>query len=234
MAPLIKFAVGVAGTALIATMAYKLGRSSLLSDLGSRSAMVMVANGITDGRARWTTDNGWTWRIARLSGTADAATQRRTRDAVAGLAGISDATWDDLPNAAALSGAATYKDVAACRARIETIIKHRPINFEPYGATPEPSARPLFDAIAQTLLACPSARIHITGHAHTAGTSAVNMALSRARAEAVAMALTTRGIRAESLSTAASDQKEPPNTAAGDETHARDHCITFTLQESAP
>lgn len=201
MAPLIKLAVGVAGTALVADAAYRLVRSPLLSDLGSRSAHVMAANGITDGRVNWVTGNGWTWRVARLSGTADAATRVRTRDAVAALAGVNDAVWEDeiIAETGDASAIATI-GIAECQARIDAVIADQPIAFELTNATPETTARQSLDAIAQTLQTCAGTRVGISVTTSASGSDAINMALSRARAEAVAAALVARGIAPATLS----------------------------------
>ena len=195
MSPLIKLAVGAAGTVLIAQTAYQLVRSPVLSDLGTRSAEVMAANGITDGRANWVTDNGWTWRVARLSGTADAATRARTRDAVAALRGVNDAVWDDEADGQSPAIVpVSMSSIKACQTRVDAIITDYPIDFEPSNATPDPAARQLLDAVAQVLATCSGARVAITVQTGTAGAAAVNMALSQARADAIRAALVERGI----------------------------------------
>ncbi|MBC7505726.1 MAG: OmpA family protein [Sandarakinorhabdus sp.] len=200
MAPLVKLAVGVAGTALIANMAYRLVRSPLLSDLGSRSAEVMAANGITDGRANWVSDTGWTWRVARLSGTADAMTRRRTRDAVAALPGVANAGWEDEVSAGG-GGAAPVNtvDIAACQAHIDALGTENAIDFGPNSATPAPAARAMLDGVAQILAKCPGVHVSIAVQTGTIGAAAVNMALSQARADALATALADRGVSAASL-----------------------------------
>lgn len=201
MTPLIKLAVGIAGTALIADAAYRLVRSPLLSDLGSRTAAVMAANGITDGRANWVTDNGWTWRIARLSGTADAATRIRTQQAVAALVGVADAGWEQKSPGKTVA-VLSHRDIAACQARLDTLVTTRQLGFEPQNATLLPASQRLLDAIAQTLQTCPGAHVGITDHTITTGSAAANLALSQARAAVLVTALVDRGISAAALSAA--------------------------------
>ena len=231
MAPLIKLAVGVAGTALIANMAYRLVRSPLLSDLGSRSAGVMAASGITDGRVNWVSDNGWTWRVARLSGTADAATRVRTRDAVAALTGVHDAEWEDQPGTSAALPVIDVgrADISACQARIDAITADHPIEFEPRNATPDAAARQLLDAVAQTLQTCPGARIAITVHTGLGGAQAIVMALSQARAEAVARALAERGINPAALFATGKGGSEPLVAATEAGVDSRNNRVVFRI-----
>lgn len=230
MAPLIKLAVGIAGTALIANGAYKLARSPLLSDLGSRVAAIMVANGITDGRARWVSNSGWTWRIARLSGTADAATRARTSTAVAALDGVIRAEWDGAAqNEIAGPAATAVGDLAACQIRVDAIVASEPIDFIINTATPSRAAQRPLDAIAQTLATCPDATITVTGDTDIAGTAAINMALSAARAEAVVAALAKRGIPRAALSGRGKGGTEPLEISEGEAANARDRRMTFRI-----
>lgn len=208
MSPLIKLAVGAVGTVLIAQIAYKLVRSPVLSDLGTRSAEVMAANGITDGRANWVTDNGWTWRVARLSGTADVATRARTRDAVAALRGVNDAVWDDDVAAPPALAVGVATDIRACQVRIDAATTEAAIAFEPGNATPDRDAWPVLDAVAQALATCPGAHVVITARTGPAGGAAVNMALSQARAQAVVTALGERGIPVTALTAVGNGEAE--------------------------
>ncbi|NJC08367.1 OmpA family protein [Polymorphobacter fuscus] len=192
MAPLVKLVVGVAGTALLASAAYRLVRSPLLSDLGSRTAAVMAANGITDGRAAWVTDDGWTWRIARLSGTADAATRARTLAAVADLPGVGRAVWEDAPAAAPRAPVRTTIDT--CQAQVSALLAAQPIAFAAGDPRPAAAADATLAAVARILSTCAGNRVTVTGATPVTGTAASNLALSQARAEAVAVALADRGI----------------------------------------
>lgn len=92
---LAKLATGIAASGLVATVAHRWQAQSLFADLGRPVAAAMLAHGVRDGSVRWTTDNGWTWRIARLSGTADAATRAAVLAEVRRTPGIHDAIWQD-------------------------------------------------------------------------------------------------------------------------------------------
>lgn len=206
----LKLVTGVAGTSLLAAMAWQVARAPLLSDLGVRTAEVMMANGITDGRAQWQTPGGWTWRVARLSGTADAATRERTRIAVAALSGVNDAQWvvADTAQLAAPTvtvDAADRLDLAVCQKRIDMLLDAEAIGFEANNATITVAAARQVDALAQTLQRCPEARAAITDRSPSAGGNAIAQALSQARADAVASALAERGVdpaRVTSIGTA--------------------------------
>jgi outer membrane protein OmpA-like peptidoglycan-associated protein len=195
----LKLVTGVAGTSLLAAMAWQVARAPLLSDLGVRTAEVMMENGITDGRVQWQTPGGWTWRVARLSGTADAATRERTRVAVAALSGVNDAQWvvadTAQPDAPTVTvDAADRLDLAVCQKRIDMLLDAEAIDFEANNATITVAAVRQVDALAQTLQRCPEARAAITDRSPSAGGNAIAQALSQARADAVASALAERGV----------------------------------------
>lgn len=202
----LKLVTGVAGTSLLAAMAWQVARAPLLSDLGVRTAEVMMANGITDGRVQWQTPNGWTWRVARLSGTADTATRERTRVAVAALSGVNDAQWvaadTAQPDAPMVTvDAADRLDLATCQKRIDLLLDADAIDFEANNATITVAAMRQVDALAQTLQRCPEARAMITDRSPSAGGNAIARALSQARADAVALALAERGVDMARLTT---------------------------------
>ncbi len=90
----VKLATGIAATALIAQSANRWLEQALLAQLGGQAAAVLLANGVGDGAVRWQADNGWTHRIAHLSGTADAATRARVTASLAARPGVHDAVWD--------------------------------------------------------------------------------------------------------------------------------------------
>ena len=200
----LKLVTGIAGTSLLASLAWQVARAPLLSDLGVRTAEVMVANGITDGSALWISPSGWTSRTARLSGTADAATRDRIRDAVAGLSGVHDARWVDTETAgrdapSVSVDAALRFDLAACQTRINALLAIEAINFGANDATIGGESIRQVDAVAQTLQRCPGVRIAIVDRSPSSGGNAIAQALSQARADAVASALTERGIAAATV-----------------------------------
>lgn len=212
----LKLVTGIAGTSLIAAMAWQVARTPLLSDLGVRTAEVMMANGITDGRAQWQSPGGWTRRVARLSGTADAATRERTRLAIADLPGVSDAVWEEIAPAVAAPSTprietANRLNLSACQTRIDALLTVQPIRFGANDATIDAESTRQVDAVAQTLQRCPEARISIVDRSPSRGGNAIALALSQARADAIATALAERGVASGNLTAAGS-----PRDAAED------------------
>jgi outer membrane protein OmpA-like peptidoglycan-associated protein len=193
----LKLITGIAGTSLLAAVAWDFARAPLLSDLGVRTAEVMMANGITDGRIQWLTPGGWTVRVARLSGTADAVTRERTRVAVAALTGVNDAKWvatETLQPDTATLDAVDRLDIATCQKRIDMLLDAEPIRFGNHNATITRAAVRQVDALAQTLQHCPEARAVVADRSPSMGGNAIALALSQARADAVAHALAERGV----------------------------------------
>jgi hypothetical protein len=91
----VKLLTGIAATGLIAYAANMFESQRILSRLGYRASLTLLANGVTDGAAGWRSDNGWTHRIARLSGTADVATRARISQQLAAKPGIAGVEWRD-------------------------------------------------------------------------------------------------------------------------------------------
>ena len=94
MRPALKLLAGLAATGLVAKAAYVWERQSLLAALGQRAAIVLAAHGVRDGAARWTDAGGWTYRTARLSGNADAATRAAISAELAAEPGIARVVWE--------------------------------------------------------------------------------------------------------------------------------------------
>ena len=190
MTPRGKIAVGLVATIVVAAAAHLLNRSPILSDLGGRTAAVMAANDITDARTNWVSDGGWTRRVARISGTADAARRARTLAAVAALDGVHDSIWVDNPPESGPPRAMPPD----CRRRIARIIAVTPIGFSVGGSDPVPGTDKVLDALAMALQNCPAARVEVIGHTAPTGTPLFSLALSQARAETIVDGLGRRGI----------------------------------------
>jgi hypothetical protein len=92
--PFLRLAAGVAATAVLADGWYIWHRQTMLAHLGQPIAGVMAAHAVTDGAVRWTDTRRFTWRIARLSGTADPATRAAILADVRRQPGIADAVWE--------------------------------------------------------------------------------------------------------------------------------------------
>ncbi len=90
-----KLVTGLAACHLLATTAFLWQRQTLMAALGGEAAAVLLANGVTDGAARWTDGEGHLSRIARLSGSADPATRARITAQLAARPGIAGVVWQD-------------------------------------------------------------------------------------------------------------------------------------------
>jgi hypothetical protein len=65
----------------------------LITTLARGSAGVMLKHGIADGTVSFRSDSGWTFRTARLSGTADPATRAAVSQDLATMPGIHSVEW---------------------------------------------------------------------------------------------------------------------------------------------
>lgn len=208
MSSLVKLLVGFVATFVVAAVAYSLNRAALLSDLGSRSAEVMAANGIGDGRANWIGENGWTYRRARLSGTADTATRTRTLATVAALEGVHGAVWDDeavvapMPIRVAPAGVDCQRDPAAT-------VASNPIVFGDHDARLGPSAEAVVDRLAAQLHTCRDLHFVIAVHSAPDKSPALSLSLSQSRAEAIVEALGRRGLDMRNYEPAGLGATEP-------------------------
>ncbi len=92
-----KLLTGLAATGLLANLAYRREREGLLAALGTTAAQVLAAHGVSDGRAGWQTADGWTYRTARLAGTATPATRAAISTDLSARPGIAGVVWEDDP-----------------------------------------------------------------------------------------------------------------------------------------
>jgi hypothetical protein len=91
MAPWLKLLTGIAATGLVTNGWYGLSRQRLLADLGAQAVPVLIAHGVKDATIAWETPGGWTFRTARIIGTAP--DPKAITAAVAALPGIHAATF---------------------------------------------------------------------------------------------------------------------------------------------
>ena len=101
---------------------------------------------------------------------------------------------------------------------LNAALAKRTIQFEAGKAVLTPSGRATLDRLLKTLKRYPKARIRIEGYTDSDGPAAQNLALSRARADAVRLYLISHGIRAASLEAVGFGESRPVAsnaTAAG-------------------
>jgi outer membrane protein OmpA-like peptidoglycan-associated protein len=96
--------------------------------------------------------------------------------------------------------------------RVSALFKRVHFDFDKWNIKPQ--FMPMLDEIAEILLATPSLRLTITGHADAISTESYNQRLSERRAAEVRSYLTKRGVQASRLMTEGHGELEPlaPNT----------------------
>ncbi len=83
---------------------------------------------------------------------------------------------------------------AQCETLFSNAMQNYSVEFPRSGTALRSSARPFLDKLVQIAVDCPDTHFRITGHTDSTGDEASNVALSLARAEAVAMYIQGRGI----------------------------------------
>ena len=120
-----------------------------------------------------------------------------------------------------------------CAALVNEAAAGAPVSFQPASATLTPASAATVERIAAILPRCADARFEIGGHTDAQGSEGGNLALSRARAEAVLTALIAAKAPPGRLIARGYGEARPiddNDTAAG---RARNRRIEFTLIEEA-
>lgn len=120
-------------------------------------------------------------------------------------------------------------DTASCEGRFEILSRAGNIFFRSGSARLSPKSAPLLDSLAGIISRCPGLIIEVSGHTDSDGSDNANLALSEARAKAVAAYLGTHGVPAERLVVAGYGETRPivPNDDA--ENKAKNRRIEFTV-----
>jgi len=130
-------------------------------------------------------------RDVSLTGTVDKSVDRRTMLAqVERIAGVNSVRQDFVifdPEEAA------RQRIRAFATRLESV-DFAAVAFEPSSASLTAESRPALESLAQLLLSYPDQRVRVSGHTDNTGRSAINLRISRERAEAVANYLIARGV----------------------------------------
>ena len=95
----------------------------------------------------------------------------------------------------------TALQAEACEGGLAALLGASRVEFAFGSAQLEPSAGPLLDRVAEVARECPGT-LQVEGHTDSTGDEATNLALSRARAEAVRQALVERGLEPARLTAA--------------------------------
>ena len=96
-----------------------------------------------------------------------------------------------------------------CIELFRTATRGRKIEFARESADLSTSTAPLLDELVQVSADCPGATIHVTGHTDGTGDESANKALGKARADAVAAYMISRGIKSDRFVTAGAGSSQP-------------------------
>jgi hypothetical protein len=91
----LKLLAGLAATVVLARGATLLQGQAMMAMLGGAAATAMKAHGVEDGSVTFRQPTSLVARIARLSGSADAATRAAVIARLKRHPGIADAVWVD-------------------------------------------------------------------------------------------------------------------------------------------
>ncbi len=160
----------------------------------------------------FTTPQGWLTRHPSLSGgeSLDDETRVRAAIAIADVPGIGGVRWLSQSADGSRGGNAREESASLhCQDDVEAILEARTIRFAEASATVDPASQTVLDEVATALEPCVGSIIAITGHTDSNGDENANIALSKARAQAVRWALIGRGIPADGLRAEGHGSKEP-------------------------
>ncbi len=117
-----------------------------------------------------------------------------------------------------------------CAADVNAVIAQTKITFTPASAEIATGARPVLDALAAILVACPPMQLEIGGHTDAQGSEGGNQALSQARAEAVLVALQGRRIDTSGMTAVGFGEATPIADNATDVGREANRRIEFVLK----
>lgn len=151
---------------------------------------------------------------------------------------IKPAAQPTLPNDNSQStrlapAAAAGQTLTHCQRTLASIIRDHKLQFSRGSSQLTENPQPVLERITKLLQQCPNTTLHISGHTDSIGRAEDNLALSQARAEAVAKALTKLGAASQRLRAIGKGESEPiadNTTTAGREANRR---ITFELESKS-
>jgi OOP family OmpA-OmpF porin len=133
----------------------------------------------------------------------------------------------------ALDPVASLPTPEECAADVNAVIAQTKITFTPASAEIATGARPVLDALAAILVACPPMLMEIGGHTDSQGSEGGNKALSQARAEAVLLALQGRRVDISGMSAVGYGEATPIADNETEEGREANRRIEFVLRGTA-
>ena len=221
-------AAGAAVSLALSFAASNLQGPAFIGELQARAEAARDAAGGRGVELSFEDAYGWLTRNPVLSGGSklDAASRTRVAAAVASVPGVGGVSWardkDGEPAVTTLR----------CQDEVEAILETRSVRFSEASARIDPASERLLDEVAQALRPCVGSIIAVIGHTDRIGNERVNLALSRARAEAVRWALVGRGIPADGLRATGVGSREPIEGL--DPLDPANRRIEFSVIASAP
>jgi OOP family OmpA-OmpF porin len=230
------FAAGALAVAILAFPATVRKGPALIAGLERDAASARDQAGGKGIAMSFRRGNGWLTRHPSLSGGAALPPETRARAAaaIAAVPGIGGVSWHGASSgdAASLSAEPARNASLHCQEDVEAILRVRTIRFAEASAQIDAASVEVLDEVAAALRPCLGGIIAITGHTNSNGDETTNLALSRARAEAVRWALVGRQIPADGLRASGLGSKIPlQGLSASDPANRR---IEFSVIEKAP
>jgi OOP family OmpA-OmpF porin len=131
----------------------------------------------------------------------------------------------------ALDPIASLPTPEECVADVNAVIAEKKITFTPASAELATDARPVLDALAEILVACPPIQMEISGHTDAQGSEGGNKALSQARAEAVLLALQGRRVDISGMNAVGYGEASPIADNGTEEGREANRRIEFVLKD---
>lgn len=196
---------GAAATAAIAFGAVFARGPALVASVEQGAIAARDRAGGQDIELSFVTSRGWLTRHPTLGGGdgLDDETRSRAARAIAEAPGVGGVAWQaGRSRHLSLAKPASPGRISLCESDVEAILKTRTIRFARASAAIDPASLALLDEVAAALRPCAGGIIAVTGHTNRSGDEGANIALSRARADAVRDALIRRGIPGHEVRTA--------------------------------
>lgn len=130
----------------------------------------------------------------------------------------------------ALDPIASIPTPEECATQVNSVIAKTKITFTPASAEIATTARPVLDALAAILVACPPMTMEIAGYTDAQGSEGGNQALSQARAEAVLVALQGRRIDVSSMTAVGYGEDFPIADNTSEDGREANRRIEFVLK----
>lgn len=131
----------------------------------------------------------------------------------------------------AVEAPTTPLDLNACDAGFKDLLNSAHIEFDTAKATISATSQALIKKLAGIALRCQVSQIEISGHTDNQGDDAMNLALSKARAETVVAALISNGVPADRLTAVGYGASKPIASNDTEEGRAQNRRIEFSVKQ---